>query len=116
MNMTQDERPMLEENQKDEVAITADGSKEATRQNQWFELDKSKMMLQAPRNHKSKSTRGDENKQVNSKAKSNQTYARTYYEEGQNSESKTKSTDTGHPYFTVVSCPSAYGKITYHHR
>jgi hypothetical protein len=28
--MAQDERPMLEENQKDEVSITVDGSKEAT--------------------------------------------------------------------------------------
>jgi hypothetical protein len=93
MNMAQDERPMLEENQKDEVAITVDGSKEATRQNQKQNDVASTTESLEP--HKSKSTGGDENKQVNSKAKSNQTHARTYDEEGQNSESKTKSTDTG---------------------
>jgi hypothetical protein len=111
MNMAQDERPMLEENQKDEVAITVDGSKEATRQNQKQNDVASTTESLEP--HKSKSTWGDENKQVNSKAKSNQTHARTYDEKGKDSESKTKSTDTGDTHILPWYHVSADGKITW---
>jgi len=89
MIMTQHD---VQENQK-EVAITADDSKEATVQNEKHSHAATTTESFEP--DKSKSTTGDENKPVNNKAKSNPTHARTNDEEGKDSESKTKSTDTG---------------------
>jgi hypothetical protein len=93
--MTQDEHT-FQENQKDEVAITADEfistSQEATRQ-----IEKQNDVANTTGSlepDKSKATREDENKPVNSKAKSNQTHS-SRANDGRNSESKTKSTDTG---------------------
>ena len=103
--------------QEEEVTITSDElvstSQEVTRQ-----IEKQKDVANITESlepDKSKSTRGDEHKPMNSKAKSNQTHARTNDEEGKDSVSKTKSTGTGDTH-TVVSCPSADGKITYYHR
>ncbi len=93
MNMAQDD---VQENQKDE-AITADEfistNQETTRQIEKQNDVASTTASLEP--DKSKSTGIDENKRVNGKAKSNQTHARTYDEKGKDSESKTKSTDTG---------------------
>jgi len=92
VKMVQDE-PMLQESQKDEVAITADDSKEAARQ-----IEKQNDVASTTESlepDKSKSARGHENKPVNSKAKSNQIHARNNDKEGDDSKSKTKFTDTG---------------------
>jgi len=92
--MAQDE-PTFQENQKDKVAITVDEfistSQKATRQ-----IEKQNDVAGTTESlepDKSKSTRGDENKPVNSKAKSNQTHSRA--NDGRDSEPRTKSTDTG---------------------
>lgn len=89
VNMEQDD---VEENQK-EVATTADGSKEATRQN--LKQNDVRSNTESTEPDKSKTTREDENKLVNSKAGSNQTHTRSNGKQGKDSELKTKSTYTG---------------------
>lgn len=88
VNMAQDE-PTLRETADEFISTNQETTRRIEKQNDVASTTES---LEPD---KSKSTRGDENKPVNNRAKSNQIHARTNDEEGEDSESKTKSTDTG---------------------
>jgi hypothetical protein len=95
MNMAQHD---VQENQKEEVAITSEEfistSKKATRQ-----IEKQNDVAST----------AESLEPVNSKAKSNQTHARTNDKEGRTVYQDKIQWHRGYPYFTVVPCPSADG-------
>jgi hypothetical protein len=88
VNIARDESTLQESQAGEFISTSQKADRQIEKQNDVASTTES------PEPDKSKSTREDENKPVNSKAKSNQTHARNNDEEREDSESKTKSTGT----------------------